>query len=342
MSSHAAPPARRCDELSVAAALMRRAAALFGKGDFARAADGFAAAADATPRTLDSPDCLIRADLQLAHAAALVMHALTPGLPPAAAAAANERAYLCVLPTAMRTLERRAAAGTLAACAYSAAERDWWRAEAALSSCLRGHELSDALNADVLAHLAGYRCFLKAAKMALQAMALLPEEHWSPATAPQWVAFSEFVRAALHMMSQPQLRRLLPAGASLPEEAELASSMRLLVTDPDFNERASRWSGPLLATWARLEHARVTAEAAPSCEHGGCAEAESGLRRCEMMAGCAAREANQAQFKSCAACRAVVYCCREHQVADWDSHRAACKATRKAQAEEAAGSASCA
>jgi hypothetical protein len=46
--------------------------------------------------------------------------------------------------------------------------------------------------------------------------------------------------------------------------------------------------------------------------------------------GCAAREAHPAQFKSCAACRAVVYCCREHQVADWPSHKAACKAAGKA------------
>ena len=37
-----------------------------------------------------------------------------------------------------------------------------------------------------------------------------------------------------------------------------------------------------------------------------------GLRSCALD-GCGAREAHPTHFKSCAACRAVVYCCREHQ-----------------------------
>ena len=69
------------------------------------------------------------------------------------------------------------------------------------------------------------------------------------------------------------------------------------------------------------------------------AAAASSARRCCAAAGCAAREAHPAHFKSCAACRAVVYCCREHQVADWPGHKKACKAARKAAAatEEAGG-----
>jgi hypothetical protein len=34
----------------------------------------------------------------------------------------------------------------------------------------------------------------------------------------------------------------------------------------------------------------------------------------------------------------VCYCCREHQVEYWPNHKAACKAARKAAAEEGAGS----
>ena len=41
-----------------------------------------------------------------------------------------------------------------------------------------------------------------------------------------------------------------------------------------------------------------------------------------------------AHFKSCAACRAVVYCCREHQMAGWLAHKKACKAARKAAKAE--------
>ena len=58
-----------------------------------------------------------------------------------------------------------------------------------------------------------------------------------------------------------------------------------------------------------------------------------GLRTCALR-GCGAREAHPTHFKSCAACRAVVYCCREHQVAGWPGHKKACKAARKAAAAE--------
>ena len=57
--------------------------------------------------------------------------------------------------------------------------------------------------------------------------------------------------------------------------------------------------------------------------------AEKGLKRCALD-GCAAKEVHVSQFSKCAACKAVVYCCREHQVADWQSHKKACKAARKA------------
>ena len=54
-----------------------------------------------------------------------------------------------------------------------------------------------------------------------------------------------------------------------------------------------------------------------------------GLRTCALP-GCGAKEAHPAHFKSCAACRTVVYCCREHQAEDWPNHKKACKAARKA------------
>ena len=61
-----------------------------------------------------------------------------------------------------------------------------------------------------------------------------------------------------------------------------------------------------------------------------------GLRRCALD-GCGAKEAHSTHFKSCAACRTVVYCCRGHQVAGWPSHKKARKAARKAAAEDEAG-----
>jgi hypothetical protein len=63
------------------------------------------------------------------------------------------------------------------------------------------------------------------------------------------------------------------------------------------------------------------------------AAAKRGLRACAL-AGCAAREVHASQFKKCAACQGAAYCCKEHQTTDWPSHKAACKAARKAAAAQ--------
>jgi hypothetical protein len=62
------------------------------------------------------------------------------------------------------------------------------------------------------------------------------------------------------------------------------------------------------------------------------AAATSLERRSCGLASCGAREAHPDHFKSCAACRGPVYCCKEHQTEHWPSHKAACKAARKAAA----------
>ena len=109
-------------------------------------------------------------------------------------------------------------------------------------------------------------------------------------------------------------------------------------------DRSTASGAALAAAWARLEETglfdafagqfnahtatvnrtaaardakRVAAHAAPQCR--GCARA-----------GCGAREPHPSAFKACAACRTVVYCGRDCQTADWPSHKAACKAARKA------------
>ena len=59
-----------------------------------------------------------------------------------------------------------------------------------------------------------------------------------------------------------------------------------------------------------------------------------GLRSC---AHCSAREVHVAQFKRCGACRGIVFCSKDCQLANWPAHKAACKAARKAAAGAAAG-----
>jgi hypothetical protein len=57
--------------------------------------------------------------------------------------------------------------------------------------------------------------------------------------------------------------------------------------------------------------------------------AARGLRTCSL-ASCGSKEAHVSHFKRCAACQQAFYCCREHQLADWPAHKAACEAARKA------------
>jgi hypothetical protein len=59
--------------------------------------------------------------------------------------------------------------------------------------------------------------------------------------------------------------------------------------------------------------------------------------RCCALASCGAKEAHVKHFSHCVACKTVVYCSKEHQVADWARHKAPCKAARKAAAEAATG-----
>ena len=57
-------------------------------------------------------------------------------------------------------------------------------------------------------------------------------------------------------------------------------------------------------------------------------DAAVGLKHCAL-AACGAKEAHASHFSKCGACKTVAYCCREHQVADWPAHKAACKAARR-------------
>ena len=58
-------------------------------------------------------------------------------------------------------------------------------------------------------------------------------------------------------------------------------------------------------------------------------------RRCAL-GGCGAA----AGLKACTGCSAVLYCCREHQLEHWPSHKAACKAAKKKKAGGGGASAS--
>ena len=80
---------------------------------------------------------------------------------------------------------------------------------------------------------------------------------------------------------------------------------------------------------AKIEAVGREERARSSMEERAAAAASGQLKSCTL-AGCGAREAHVLQFGKCSACKAAVYCCRDHQQADWPAHKAACKAARKA------------
>ena len=97
-----------------------------------------------------------------------------------------------------------------------------------------------------------------------------------------------------------------------------------------------RWSGViekrgLSSDKAARMHAAIQAEMSRAIAECNAAAASGLLKTCAL-AGCGAREAHVSHFGKCGACKAVVYCCREHQLSDWPAHKADCKAARKAVA----------
>ena len=133
-------------------------------------------------------------------------------------------------------------------------------------------------------------------------------------------------------------------------EVNYVHLMRMLI-DADYftstsvlQSRLAAASARLMDSWQRLERSGVlrrrgidrAMEKVERVEEkirnaARAAAAAPGLRSCGL-AGCGAREAHPQHFKSCGACRIPAYCCKEHQSVDWPSHKAACKAARKAAA----------
>jgi hypothetical protein len=143
------------------------------------------------------------------------------------------------------------------------------------------------------------------------------------------------------------LPRIAEADMALVVEGGFVVSLQSLVAAPQMLAPYGAAGARLLANWRRLLQSgvlqqrhigaamrHVAQERADISSASAAAAAAPGLRTCAL-AACGAREAHPAHFKSCAACRVPAYCCKAHQEADWPSHKAACKAARKAAAAAA-------
>ena len=334
--------------MSSALALRKKAAELLEKGHLLRAAQLYARAAEAA-RPLDpGADNCVTLNMLLYQACVLFSyftHVANNAAVAAGQAAVNPGEFaacraeiITLLSTVASALERRREAGTLLEGKCTASEEAWLAAILQVANC------PGAVIPYEQTLLIGYITFITAAKLALD---LLVNTLWfaEECSATQIESFTQFVICAMDLIKLP---RRLATAIIIPKEATFAITLSKNVP-----LLASRGLDPRLAqlltdAWLRLQRSGVLQQrclldermllkfGASNEEHVGVinsAMSAPGLRSC-CLASCGAREAHPQHFKACAACRTVVYCCREHQVADWSAHKAACKAARKAAAPD--------
>ena len=321
----------------------KKADELFGKGHLLRAAENFGRAAEAA-RPLGA-DNLVMLQMQLMHSNMLGVYATSPDAVRTAdpiALGAHRAECIALISGAVAGLERRRMAGTLLDGKCSAAEEAWRTVE--LRRLIATMPAADAAS---FAALTGYEDLLRAAAdcsaLLLRARMFFAAE----CSSAQLQSFAEFVVHAVDQMQQP--RRL--GDAALLDEAKFVDTLRDVVAQAGLYGLDARLVQLLTGAWQRLQRSGVLqvrridaciAKCITPAGHSECNDIAAafhksmnapGLRRCALP-GCGAKEAHPAHFKSCAACRGVVYCCREHQVEGWPAHKKACKAARKAAAAE--------
>jgi hypothetical protein len=191
--------------------------------------------------------------------------------------------------------------------------------------------------------LTGYTAYVHAASFTVLRLVSLPV---LPLPATEVHALCDFVRSAIDMAA----RRRSPSATADSAESALLGNLRNLVDGGriDLEHEAGR---RLLASWRRWQESGVLQERAieqlaaetPADQAARNAAAAArlaarGLQGCTH-AGCTQREVQARQFKMCSRCEVAKYCCREHQVAAWPMHKAACSAARRSQRQAEAGQA---
>ena len=305
-------------------------------GHLLRAAENYGRAAEAA-RALGVDDGLVVLHMLLQRGHALNAYATSA---PADVAdprilAAHRAEGIALFSGVMEGLERRRVAGTLLEGRCYAAEEAWRTA-----ILQQGTPGLPAAAFASRAALVGCEFFITAAMMFTKLLthARLFAAECSTA---QLQSFAQHVVRAAELMQQ-QRRHV---GGAMLAEAMFTAAFRKAVAEAGDGGLDASLVQLLAGTLQRLQASgvlqergveeRILREEPMRCARNA-AVVDSlnapGLRSCALD-GCGAKEAHPTHFKSCAACRAVVYCCREHQVAGWPGHKKACKAARKAAAD---------
>ena len=311
------------------------------KGHYARAAEKFSRAAEEAQKTLLVPDCLVTYTLRYEQLNALLSHATAPTVDPADVDDALREACLRLLPSVMAVLERRKAAGTLLPGSCRPVEERFQMAVKRHDLEVEGISQAEAARAaPVLVPYFGVETFIRvAASVAFMLHNTgVFKRAFSLSGEQKQAAYLFMIVSALDLMTRPR-----DYNGWLVGEPDFVRRVRLLI--PTMSDIEGPETKKLRAAWRRLLRSGVLR--ARGIEEGidrmlqletrtrAAADAEVAAGRLQQcaLAGCAALEAHASHFKRCGACRTVCYCCREHQVEDWPSHKAACKAARKAAAD---------
>jgi hypothetical protein len=360
------------DGFEAVIAITKRAAALHGKGHVARAAQKYADAA-ALARALDAgTDSLVVAKLQAAQMSALSELTRAPG---ADVVTTLRTMFSDLLPAAMAAVERRRAAGTLAAARSRPVEMLWDicmeepGGDAHMKQLLNAyiHEVlgGDAAGGTATGHVPagvasasmqplGKTTYVGAAAFATARLSP-PLQIRFPLAPQEARATLAFVHRAVDMVLEPRGEH----SSALEAEALLLGHLKAHAQHAPTSLRAAAAAGHALAgaddttlqlqaAWRRIQDSdvlrargiedlmEVRLQGARERDAAAAASAAAhGLRACALP-GCAAREVHAKQFRVCAACRGAAYCEREHQQLHWPAHKPACKAARAAAAAAAA------
>lgn len=321
-----APP-----DLSAITALDNKASDLQAKGHYAKAAEKSGEAV-AAALGLGVADSIIVAFLRARQAADFCCHKEAPGVSMMDGFAALQRAN-DLAAQAADALQRRRDQGTLLPPHCYPAEVAW-NTERLRHRMQMPDDAKTELILSMMAPFVGYEAYLHTAHIA-QASYFVATGPGKDARIKQLLAF---LASAAELIMAP--RREVP----IETESELANALR------SFEEHSgSSASEPaharVLDAWMRLQRSGVLQQRNIDCRSSEAADNQARIatrhariaaapKRSCALAACGALESHPAQFQTCSGCKAVVYCCREHQLVDWPSHKAACKAARKAEPEE--------
>jgi hypothetical protein len=344
-------------EATIAAivALQRRAEDLDRKGGPSAAAEKYREAAVLAERLPGLPaDNLVAVHMLLGRCSALDSQTLQTSKMSGCDSEGSRRhfeAAVSLLLPAIASLNRRWDAGTLLPDRCAATEEAWYTAQLADdASVLEQASWTDIMHAQY-AQLVGLDSLYFAAYESLRALCACPpidRQKHLPNILPQIATL--LVRA----FDKIKEARPMEHGLLLPEMSLVGIMPNFLggmgaFLAEHFPAEAARPLRGIGLAWSRVQASGVlqrrrlhegnqimtqSLEGVARSEEAAVERtARRGLRSCGL-ASCGAKEAHVDHFKRCSACKTIVYCCKEHQVQDWPAHKKACKAARKAAAED--------